>query len=607
MQEQDNCADEALLSEEGAPASTRIAARCSVSHGVPRRGWLGGRGAGWRVPVQAAVLVRGLARMFRALFPPAVRPGGSHARPCAVRSDPSAPSGGRKRSPFLLPAGAPGLAATLDFVSGPDDQACLAQGLRPLLGPQAHSLVVRFRGVGNNAVKGAFKAAGFRREPAAAAAPAFALHPDQPPVAPWAALWGGQLSVAEYARVAAWQRVNHFPSANELGRKDKLARTLQAAALHAPSPHAFAFAPRTFCLPADAADWAVEAANHFAANAAEDAALARSDSGSEDASGASAALPLCRLYMTKPPALSRGRGVKVMLASNIPRHRRLLVQRYIHPPHLIDGLKYDLRLYALVTSVSPLRAYLHTSGLVRFATAPYDPDSTLGAAHVTNVSVRSKAGDTAAAAAYVPNTDAGQDDIGHKWSLAALRRRLERNGLAWEPLWARISDVVARTLIAANARMAPALAASGSPVGSSFELYGFDVLLDGDLKPWLLEVNTGPNLAAPTPLDTHVKCRVAAEMLHLAGISPVPAEPVSDAAMAAAAAEDESRVAAGDARAPLALQPLCVRQLVAEEGRMGSFHRVFPSPEPQRNAQLLPLFSPPCPRARAMCDYLAAQ
>jgi hypothetical protein len=197
----------------------------------------------------------------------------------------------------------------------------------------------------------------------------------------------------------------------------------------------------------------------------------------------------------------------------------------------------------------------------------------------------------------VPNAAAADDGTGHKWSLDALRRRLTADGGpdVWPALWARVSDVVARTLIAANAAMAPAAAQAACPPASCFELYGFDVLLDAALQPWLLEVNTGPNLAAPTPLDVHVKCRIAAEMLHLAGISPPGCAPPEEA-------RPRNHVPQPDA--PLAEQPLAVRLMVAEERRAGGFQRIFPSPRPEVNRQLLPLLSPRCPLAEAMCAYV---
>jgi hypothetical protein len=569
------------------------------------------------------------------------------------RSDPSAPPGGHRRGAYLRPAGAPGLPPVLDFTSG-DDAACGAAGLRPMRGASAP--VVRYRGVGNNAVKAAFKAAGFRRESPEMAAVAasrgglFAPGPPKrgrrpaprapPPVGddgdaaesappagelgppPFTALWGGQLSTDEYAALAPGITVNHFPCANELGRKDRLAGALRAAAVRSGAA-AFPFHPRTFCLPGDGAAWAAEAA---AAAAAHAGAVAAALAAAAFEGGEAAAPPAPRLYVCKPPALSRGRGVRVSTADAVPRRRKLLVQRYVHPPHLLDGLKYDLRLYVCVTSVAPLRAYIHREGLARFAVAPYDPASLDAGAHVTNVSVTSKD----AAGRFVANADASDDGVGTKWSLSALRRRLRADGEDWEALWGRICDVVARTLIAAAPRMAPAAASSGAPAGSCFELYGFDILLDASLTPWLLEVNTGPNLAAPTPMDMHIKCRIAAEMLHLVGITP----PIVHAGVAAArrrraaaAGEEVSEDTPSEAteaqpttpdgggveaawaggHLPLAQQPLCVRRMVAESTRRGGFDRVFPSPDPARNAAMLPLLSPQCEGAAAMCAYLAAR
>ena len=51
-----------------------------------------------------------------------------------------------------------------------------------------------------------------------------------------------------------------------------------------------------------------------------------------------------------------------------------------------------------------------------------------------------------------------------------------------------------------------------------FELLGFDVLIDSDLKPWLMEVNLSPSLATDSPLDLKIKSSLFVDTLNLVGI-----------------------------------------------------------------------------------------
>lgn len=54
--------------------------------------------------------------------------------------------------------------------------------------------------------------------------------------------------------------------------------------------------------------------------------------------------------------------------TKIKNRKDILVSEYIVNPHLINNLKYDLRIYVVVTSYDPLRIYLFKEGLARFAT-----------------------------------------------------------------------------------------------------------------------------------------------------------------------------------------------------------------------------------------------
>jgi tubulin polyglutamylase TTLL4 len=73
---------------------------------------------------------------------------------------------------------------------------------------------------------------------------------------------------------------------------------------------------------------------------------------------------------------------------------RNLKNRYLSNPHLINELKYDLRIYVLVSSYDPLRIYIFEEGLTRFATEKYSTsmkELSKRYVHLTNYSVNKHA------------------------------------------------------------------------------------------------------------------------------------------------------------------------------------------------------------------------
>lgn len=69
---------------------------------------------------------------------------------------------------------------------------------------------------------------------------------------------------------------------------------------------------------------------------------------------------------------------------------------------------------------------------------------------------------------------------GCKWTLQQLRQHIRQAGINDWLLWQKISVLVSLTL-ASQCTAIP-------NTSNCFELYGFDILVDSDLKPWLLEV-----------------------------------------------------------------------------------------------------------------------
>ena len=78
----------------------------------------------------------------------------------------------------------------------------------------------------------------------------------------------------------------------------------------------------------------------------------------------------------KPANSSRGRGIHIIEDLNdLNVDEMSVISRYISNPLLINGHKFDLRVYVVVTSYEPLRIYIYKEGLASFASVSYSTKS----------------------------------------------------------------------------------------------------------------------------------------------------------------------------------------------------------------------------------------
>ncbi|XP_015255803.1 PREDICTED: tubulin polyglutamylase TTLL4 [Cyprinodon variegatus] len=405
----------------------------------------------------------------------------------------------------------------------------------------------------------------------------------------WLGCWGHHMRSPGFKAIAEHQKLNHFPGTFQIGRKDRLWRNLSKMQLCF-GKQEFSFFPRTFILP-------------------QDIKLLRKaweEGGSK------------QKWIVKPPASARGTGIQVIHKwSQLPRKRPLLVQKYLHKPYLIGGNKFDLRIYVYVTCYDPLRVYVFSDGLVRFASCKYSSSmKTLNNKfmHLTNYSVNKKNSE------YQTNSD-DKACQGHKWALKALWHYLDSKGIDTNLIWEKIKDIVIKTIIASEPYVNSLMKMHVKTPYSCHELFGFDIMLDENLKPWILEVNISPSLHSNSALDVSVKGQMIRDLLNLAGFRIPPKEEVGSSCSSASSSTSSLNGGNKERRKPKTssdekvkrafflqryanqdslssvldiLTPEDVRVLAESEDeltRRGQFQRLFPS---QSSSRYLRFFE--CPR-----------
>ena len=85
-------------------------------------------------------------------------------------------------------------------------------------------------------------------------------------------------------------------------------------------------------------------------------------------------------------------------------------------------------------------------------------------------------------------------------------------------LWSRIYDVTIKTILSAENYIQNAMKKNGTHRTNCFEILGFDILIDSDLKPWLLEANLSSSMACDSPLDMAIKSNLVCDCFNIIGL-----------------------------------------------------------------------------------------
>ncbi|XP_052581877.1 probable tubulin polyglutamylase TTLL9 isoform X4 [Peromyscus californicus insignis] len=157
-----------------------------------------------------------------------------------------------------------------------------------------------------------------------------------------------------------------------------------------------------------------------------------------------------------------------------------VAQRYVENPYLIGGRKFDLRVYVLVMSYIPLRAWLYRDGFARFSNTRFTLSSIDDHyVHLTNVAVQKTSPD------YHPKK-------GCKWMLQRFRQYLasKHGPEAVETLFSDMDNIFIKSLQSVQK-------------------------LSSALPRWLLEVNASPSLTASSQEDYELKTCLLEDTLHV--------------------------------------------------------------------------------------------
>jgi len=176
-----------------------------------------------------------------------------------------------------------------------------------------------------------------------------------------------------------------------------------------------------------------------------------------------------------------------------------VVQKYVERPLLIQDHKFDIRQWVLVTSWQPLKLWFYDDAYLRICMNEYDTrDLEDRLAHLTNVCLAKEQFESTEDAMW--HSEDFETYLQLQFGEVAHEDVGEKRNPHWKGVQLQMQQFAQLALLSCKDVV-------GDRRGS-FELIGFDFLVDEDLKVWLLEINSSPMLG----YSTETKCQITRQM-----------------------------------------------------------------------------------------------
>lgn len=189
----------------------------------------------------------------------------------------------------------------------------------------------------------------------------------------------------------------------------------------------------------------------------------------------------CNIWIVKPVNLSRGRGIRLfdnltdIMNYKNTQEARLLVQKYIECPLLIESVKFDIRQWVLVLGMNPITIWVYDECYFRLSSETFDLSNIDDQfRHLTNNSIQK----------YQDKIDAETLIWSEEQFDQAMLKQMGVQDFTNQRLKSGMNDIIVKTIRAAEENLGERKNVA--------EIYGFDFMVDCNFKPWLIEINSSP-------------------------------------------------------------------------------------------------------------------